>query len=743
MTLAIRIGANTTTYDDLTTAWAQAKAIGQKLSITGTGEEIFDQLDEMVATNLTGDGTKIADRIGSIKATNDLNLSTANVASFKAALIKLGTKSIVLATNTSAANVGTNFNDLDAVYSKIKSITIADVNTNTPTIDVKQLTGSKNLVGIQTLTGKAFNVTGDGADIKANMNALLANVSRIGTITVNAGQTAEFTAKELAVLGSKLAKADDAASIVLKDKADNILATSSLALINKLNNTNVNSDPKVVNITALVGTTGLDVNYGVYKSFNTGDRVVYKGADGTAGTDKLEKGGSYFARKLSNTRIELYKTYAEAVKTSSIAGRINVTGVAVGAAGIELESAASIAPVRNTTLDNIKVTDASVNQANRLIALSAQNPAIVNPGEKNRLIANIISSVEIADTATNLNTSGTTVTVAVGDINFGADGPTKGEITLAAGHGLVTGDTVKYSVAEGGTAFGGLTAGNSYYVGILATDPNKMVLFDTRAKALAADLSTQALAHGNAGGTGAYKALTTVGTLAQSFTKSNLANIMGSVNGFRDNTGAVGRVTINGSGAITANTLSDITTKIKAGNSAAMATYSAKAVDIQNNFQALYENQSAALATSFTKLNEIVVNDGTSTGKKGLTLSETYLSSLDGVFKRGVDQNAGGVGDPVKNKNYTFNVTDASYANTNTLQTNANVGAYQVTGATFDQVTNVANNATKTLALELGRSKLKTMTTVGVTDAQRVLINEQLFAIGSNPDRAKLKITAA
>ena len=214
--------------------------------------------------------------------------------------------------------------------------------------------------------------------------------------------------------------------------------------------------------------------------------------------------------------------------------------------------------------------------------------------------------------------------------------------------------------------------------------------------------------------------------------------MMGSVNGFRDNTGAVGRVTIKGTGAITANTLTDITSKVKAGNAAAQATYSAKAVDILNNLTALYENQTAALGNATTKLNEIVVNDGTTTGKKGITLSETYLTSLDNIFKAGIDQ-----GGAVKNKNYTFNVTDASYANTATLQTNANVGAYAVTGATFNQVTNSANDVTKTLALELGRSKLKTMTTVGVTDAQRATINEQLFAIGSGPDRAKLKITAA
>jgi hypothetical protein len=407
--------------------------------------------------------------------------------------------------------------------------------------------------------------------------------------------------------------------------------------------------------------------------------------------------------------------------------------------------------VRTEVLDNIKVTNASVNQAKRLISLTDQNMAATQ-GQKNRLIANIVSSVEIEDIAANLDTASTTKTVAAGslaNIRHGAASNATGDITIAS-HGFVTGDTVKYTVAEGGTAYTGLTAGNSYYVGKLSDD--KFVLYDTRAKALAADLTTQASAFTNAGGTGAYIDLTAAGTLAQSFTKSGLSNIMGSVNGFRDNTGSVGRVTIKGTGAITANTLTNITSKIKAGNAAAQATYSAKAVDILNNLTALYENQTAALGNATTKLNEIVVNDGTTTGKKGITLSETYLTALDSIFKEGVDQ-AGAV----KNKNYTFNVTDASFDNTEALQLNANVGAYAVTGATYDQIrnndagrvtrlsapNNIAVDPDKTLALELGRSKLKTMTTVGVTDTERAVINQLLFALGSGPDRAKLKITAA
>jgi hypothetical protein len=733
MTLAIRIGASSTLYDDLTTAWSQAKAVNQKLSIVGTGDEIKAELGTMISTQL--DGTKMSDRIGTIKATNDLNLTSAQVATNKAALVKLGTKSIVLGTTTSASLVGTNFNDLDAVYSKIKSITIDSTDTAAPVIDVAQLAQSINLAGLETLTGRTFNVTGTGADLKKYMNSMLKNVSRIGTITVNAGENAEFTSKELAVLGSKLEKAAGA-SITLKDTASNVLATSSLAIINKLNNTNINANPIVSGFTSSTDTTITATN-----SFNTGDRIVYKGATGngtgTGGTTNVTASTSYFARRISSTQFQIFSSYADAVRTSSNVGRVDTSGATVG-----FESAVGVAPIRTTTLDSVSVTEASVAQAKRLIALTAQN-SVTTPGAKNRLLSNIVSSVEIADIAANLNTGGITQTVTAaritaGDIRHGAASATTGDITIT-GHGFETGDTVKYQVAEGGTAYTGLTSGNSYYVGKLGV--NNFVLFDTRAKALAADLTSQTTAYAAGAAGKTYIALTAAGTLAQNFIKSDLSNIMGSVNGFKDNTGAVGRVIIKGTGAMTANAMSDIVTKVKAGNSAAKATYSAKAVDILNNLTALYENQSATLASVYTRLNEIVVNDGTSTGKKGITLSETYLSSangLDSIFKEGVDQ-----GGAVKNKNYTFNVTNASYANTATLQTNANVGAYEVTGATFDEVTNVANSATKTLALELGRSKLKTMTTVGVTDAQRTLINAQLFAIGSGPDRAKLKITAA
>jgi hypothetical protein len=209
----------------------------QKLSIVGTGEEIKAELAVQAGNSTL---STLFANAGSIKATNDLNLTAAEVNTYKAALIKLGTKSIVLDSGTLASDVSSNFNALDAVYTKIKSLTISDVSSNTPAIAVQNLATAVNLAGLEVLSGKKFNVTGTATTIKANMDSLLKNVDKIGTITVASGSEAVFTAQQLTVLGDKLRKASNTAKITLTDTADNILTTNSLALINKLNNTNIN-----------------------------------------------------------------------------------------------------------------------------------------------------------------------------------------------------------------------------------------------------------------------------------------------------------------------------------------------------------------------------------------------------------------------------------------------------------------------------------------------------------------------
>jgi hypothetical protein len=198
-------------------------------------------------------------------------------------------------------------------------------------------------------------------------------------------------------------------------------------------------------------------------------------------------------------------------------------------------------------------------------------------------------------------------------------------------------------------------------------------------------------------------------------------------------------VTLAGSGPVSTVTLNDFARKVNAGSdNLAKSTYSAKGVEIQNNLQALYDNQTAEASTG---IKEIVVSDGTSQGKKAFTISEAWLNTtnanginLNKIFKEGVDQYSGNI----RNKNYTFNVTGAVFANTATLQADANVGAFAVVNATIGDLTNPATQ----LATELSRSKLKTMTSALLSASERAQVNELLFAIGSGPDRAKLKLNS-
>jgi hypothetical protein len=250
MTIAIRLGASSTAYNDLNGAYVAAAAAKQKLSITGTGEEIKNEL-----STLFGNGSQsaidnfnlVSKTIGSIKATNDLNLSTSEVSNYKAALVKLGSKSIVLASSITSPQLADKFNELDAVYTKVKSITLSDANDTTPTIAVSKLPTAVNMGGLEILTGKKFNVSGTATDIKTNMDAVLKNISRIDKVIVNSGNV-QFTAKELSIVGDKLVKSGNA-TVVLKDTADNLLSTSSIAMMNKLNNTNINTAAVTATVT--------------------------------------------------------------------------------------------------------------------------------------------------------------------------------------------------------------------------------------------------------------------------------------------------------------------------------------------------------------------------------------------------------------------------------------------------------------------------------------------------------------
>ena len=254
MALSIRIGTGSNTYTDVAQAFANRG--NQKLSIVGTGAEI--------ASSITALNTAAAG-IGSIKATSDVQLTSADVTTNKAAILKFGTKSLVV--SDTAANISTNFTALDAVYNKTKSL----VSTTTPiAISADQLTLSKSLAGLQNLAGRGtFNVTAaDAADFKENLSALLRNASKIGTITMTAG-TGELTAAQLGVLGSKMG----ASKAVLTDTADNLLSVSALA-----NYTTHATKVATINVTkaslAQVGHIGALITATTLDTAKMGDTVI-------------------------------------------------------------------------------------------------------------------------------------------------------------------------------------------------------------------------------------------------------------------------------------------------------------------------------------------------------------------------------------------------------------------------------------------------------------------------------------
>ena len=792
MTLAIKIGAGSQVYDNIALAYSMRG--NQKLSITGSGSEIYSAL---------GDLTAKADGIGAIKATSDIVVNAGEVTTNKASLLKLGTKSLVLQGAAgggveTSANVSANFNALDAVYTKFKALNIsADT-----TIDVSKLGTAINLGAMGVLSGKTFNVSGSASDIKTYMAALLKNVSKVASITVNAGQELKLNASELNALGDKITKATggvvtaasgtstavttssahglsngDAikftsttagnltqnttyfarsltsttfavydtqahandlnyttglvntasvgtgsfakpkATVALKDTADNLLTTAGLALINKFNNTNINP----VNTTPTVSAQASGVLTSVSHPINTGDAVTY---DGTAialsgSLLALGDGQVAYARKLSDDTFALYNSYAQAITTNSTTGLIN--SAAASTSGVYTTQAGN-APLRVTTLDNVQVTTATLAQVDRFSSLTSLTASTL--GANTRNLSNIISSVEVADTLSKL-TAGITQAAT---ITAGVAGATKGILNVT-GNTFAQGDAITFNTT--GTAGAtGLVNGTAYYVGKLAGDD--IVLFDNKADALALDVSVS-----NATGFAAkqWKAITALtGTGTYTVTRSNLETSMKSVTNYKDASGVVNRVTIKGSGAILATELQSVTSKALRGNSGANVAYSAKAVDIQNNLQALYDNNTT---TGSNPLTEIVVTDGTAIGKKGFSLSQTFYNALKTVFSNGVDNPAG----KVTNKNYSFTVSNATFdsSNPSALQNDVNVSTYAITNASYSDLSPVSNP--DYLRIALGQSKLKSLTTASISDStQRAVITSLLTAIGNPVDRAKLKL---
>jgi hypothetical protein len=264
MSLAIKIGTGSNIYTNVLEAFQNRGT--QKLSIVGTGSEIK-------AAMADGSLTTAKSGIGSIKATSDIHLLADDVTTYKDVILKLGSRSVV--TTDDNTEIKQNFQALDAVYNKMKSL----VSSNSPvTVTADDLSKSVNLSGLQSLVGRGnFNVSITGAsaslgteNFTKNLDALLRNASKIGTITfVTAGAKATLNGSQLGILGAKLADGTG----ILKDTADNLLASAA-----KANYAAVADKVDTINVTkaSLIQVSHLNsaVGNSIYADGKMGDIVI-------------------------------------------------------------------------------------------------------------------------------------------------------------------------------------------------------------------------------------------------------------------------------------------------------------------------------------------------------------------------------------------------------------------------------------------------------------------------------------
>lgn len=687
MTLQVKIGASSQVYDSVDIA--NAARGRQKLSIIGSGEEIKTELAREVSAGTFSD---IAAGIGSIKATSDITLDIAHVTTYKDALQKLGTRSVVVDNNADhTALEGTptginNFKALDAVYTKLKAFTL----DGAPQINAETLAAAVNLQGLEGLSGRKFNVVGTDATIKANMSDLLKNISRIGEIHISSG-TAVFTADQLSVLGDKLKK-DGTASVTLRDTASNLLTTSNLALVNKFNNTNVNDGPvgsspirnTLIDQVEVTNATVAQVN-----SFNTlrNSSGVHTAA-ATARTlpniigtvqiaDSLENLNGSKVSATVNATLAGAKvnagtdTITTATNHNLVTGDLvtySTTGTAIGG----LTNGTSYI-VKRSSATTFQLYDTKANAtaggATGLVDLTGYGTGTADKFAKSELVAAV----------NNLSGwyGGKGVTFSAADVTAGADKINK------ANHGFVNGDIVQYS-QSGTFADGGLTHGSTYYVGGVAGNDFKLYT----------DLARTTLADLDGAGTGKFDTL----SLASKNT----------------------RVTINGVGLTTAAQISGVATKAKANDSNVAVTYSAKSVDIQSNIQAINDNLNV---TGNNPITEIIVNDGLVASKKAVNVTMDQYNAMHLQLVAGLLSSV---------SNYALSVSGASVGDINNLQVDTHVAQFSVKDAD--------NSIIGSLASYLGNSKLKTLSTSSSLAANdKVTLKAELSTIGSNVDRAKLK----
>jgi hypothetical protein len=207
---------------------------------------------------------------------------------------------------------------------------------------------------------------------------------------------------------------------------------------------------------------------------------------------------------------------------------------------------------------------------------------------------------------------------------------------------------------------------------------------------------------------------------------TDLAGAITKAKAWRSTAATVSKVIIDGTnaGVTTKAVLDSIKTKAS-GVTAGGVTFQGKALDIEKNLSVLVDNLGGASA-----IGKITVTDGSYAAKKQFTVTMAQYTALNAAFTSG-QADAG-------NTNYGYNVTGAALSDVSTLQASEKVTSFTVTG-----LATTATDTTAELVSLLGNSKLKTATIAtgyGVTDL--ALTRDQLSAVSSNLDRAKLKFIA-
>ena len=257
--------------------------------------------------------------------------------------------------------------------------------------------------------------------------------------------------------------------------------------------------------------------------FTTGQAVRY--SHGVAGVDGggLADGQTYYVRVLSQAKVSLAPTRADALSGNNL---INLVAATAG-------TAHSLTPVAVFAAIS-ELTGGANNDAFALRGNGRLTGSITGGAGDNSL-----QGLDQATRWTVLGDDAGEMTIGAAVTFDGADGAVVNNNALTlAGHNLLTGQAVRYSHGAGGTDVGGLTDGQVYYVRVVANNPNALQLATNRADAL----SGNNLIPLNIAGSGNAHTLTPVtqftqvgrltgGTANDDFTLQGNVRLTGSITG--------------------------------------------------------------------------------------------------------------------------------------------------------------------------------------------------------------------